>query len=75
MSHKTEAMNTKVEKDDLRVDRDDERDDVAERTESIELASSEKLSAPPNGGLHAWLVTIGGFGNMFCTFGFLNSFG
>ena len=30
---------------------------------------------PPNGGTQAWLVALGAFSALICTFGYLNSFG
>ena len=69
------AVDAKSEKHGSRVDRDDVFDGVTDGTKSIEADADEKLYEPPDGGLHAWLVAFGGFGNMFCTFGFLNSFG
>lgn len=38
----------------------------------------EKAAAPPDfpeGGLRAWSVAAGNAGAMFCTFGYINSFG
>lgn len=46
-----------------------------ERQDSNLTAVHEKPRPPPDGGRQAWLITAGGFATMFCTFGFLNSFG
>ena len=58
-----------------------------ERSQSTSLSPSESSSAPapapggtnpadfPDGGLEAWLVVLGGWCTLFCTFGLVNCVG
>lgn len=51
---------------------------VSADTEKVPSDSSLEKAAPldfPEGGLRAWSVAAGHAGAMFCTFGYINSFG
>lgn len=49
---------------------------VAEQDPQTETATPEKEEQPtfPDGGLRAWLVVLGAFFLMFCTFGYISTF-
>lgn len=68
--------------------RSEELSDVEQDNPSQELIQSQAtleevgqrvpnhtVKVPPDGGSRAWLVALGAFAAMFCTFGYLNSFG
>lgn len=49
---------------------------VAEKDPQAETTTPEKEEQPtfPDGGLRAWLVVVGAFFLMFCTFGYISTF-
>lgn len=54
--------------------RDENQHENEKGAEDVSTEESEVITYP-EGGLRAWSVALGSAGNVFCTFGYVNSFG